>query len=69
MVGKAYSISDGFDGDGGEDSNLTMLAESQVFQSTELLDESTRQLPGWYVGGKSVTAPELWVKEDWLPAP
>jgi len=57
MVGRANSISDGRRGDGGEDSSLAMLADSQAFQSTELLDELTWWPFCWYGGGED--APEF----------
>lgn len=57
MVGSANSVSDDRRGDGGDDSSLAMLAESQAFQSTELLDELTWWLFCWYGGGED--APEF----------
>jgi hypothetical protein len=47
-------------------SNLSMLAESHVFQSMELAVEGSRQPPGRYMAGVSVglaglAAPAVWV--------
>lgn len=51
MIGgrRSVSVADGFEGDG-DGSNLQMLAESQVFQSTELAVDASRR----YTAGVSV---------------